>query len=101
MPNKRRNKDCRESIWFYVELEDLVHEATKVEQKLKRKGVIRRSSSNFNSPSWKDKNKEGNTSSSNSIVVPQRTQIKSYGSPKKIRSSEIKCFKCLGKGHNF
>lgn len=73
---KRRNKDCRESIWFYVELEDLVHEATKVEQKLKRKGVIRRSSSNFNSPSWNDKNKnKGGTSSSNYNPAPQRTQF--------------------------
>ena len=68
----------------YVELENLVHQATKVEQQLKRKGTMRRSSSNFNSPSWKERNKkEGGTSSSNSTAAPQKTQFKSNEAPKK------------------
>jgi len=58
------NSDIRDVVELqnYVELEDLVHQATKVEQQLKRKGAMRRNSSNFNSPSWKDRNKkEGST----------------------------------------
>lgn len=83
----------------YVELEDLVHQATKVEQQLKRKGV-RKNSSNFNSYSWKDRNKkEGSTSSNTSTVAPQRIQNKSSDAHKKTKSSEIKCFKCSGRGH--
>jgi len=59
-----------------VEFEDLVHQVAKVEQQLKRKGTMRKSSSNFNSPSWNDKNKnKGGTSSSNYNPAPQRTQF--------------------------
>ena len=96
------NSDIRDVVELqnYVELEDLMQQASKVEQQLKRKGVIRKNSSNFNSSSWKDRNKkEGGTSSSNPIAAPQRTQSKSNEIPKKTRSSEIKCFKCLGRGH--
>ena len=84
----------------YVELEDLVNQASKVEQQLKRKSAMRRSSSNFHSPGFKDKNKkEGVSSTSNPNVTAQRNQNKSDEALKKARSSEIKCFKCLGKGH--
>ncbi|XP_061337074.1 uncharacterized protein LOC133284106, partial [Gastrolobium bilobum] len=95
------NSDIRDVVELqnYVELEDLVHQASKVEQQLKRNGVMRKNSSNFNSSSWKDINKEGGTSSSNPTAAPQRTQIKSNETPKKTRSSEIKCVKCLGRGH--
>jgi len=58
-----------------VELEDLVHQASKVEQQLKRKSSMRRNSSNFHSPGWKDINKkEGGSSTSNLNVIVQRTQ---------------------------
>ena len=96
------NNDIRDVVELqnYVELEDLVHQASKVEQQLKRKGTMKRSSSNFHSPSWKDKNKkEGGSSTSSSNVTAQRTQNKSEEVLKKTRSSEIKCFKCLGRGH--
>ena len=84
----------------YVELEDLVQQASKVEQQLKRKGIMRKNSSNFNSSRWKGTNKkEGGTSSSNPTATPQMTQTKSNEIPKKTRSNEIKCFKCLGRGH--
>ncbi|KAJ1400816.1 hypothetical protein SESBI_29252 [Sesbania bispinosa] len=43
-------------------MEEMVHLATKIEQKLKRKDA-KKSSSNYNSSSWKEKNKnEGGTS---------------------------------------
>ena len=61
---------------------------------------MRKNSANFSSSSWKERNKkEGGTSSSNPTATPQRTQSKSNEIPKKTRSSEIKCFKCLGRGH--
>ena len=66
----------------YVELGDLVHQASKVEQKLKRKSAMRRSSS-----------------TSNPNVTTQRTQNKFDEALKKARSSETNYFKCLGRGH--
>jgi len=95
------NNDIRDVVELpnYVELEDFVHQASKVEQQLKRKGAMRRSSSNFHFPSWKDINKEEGSSTSSSNVTAQRTQNKFEEALKKARSSEIKCFKCLGRGH--
>ena len=54
------NSDIRDAVELqnYVELEDLVHQASKVEQQLKRKSVMRRSSSNFYSLGWKERNKK-------------------------------------------
>jgi len=59
----------------YVELEDLEHQASKAEQQLKRKSAMRRSSSNFHSPGWKDKNKkEGGSSSRNPNVTTKKSK---------------------------
>ena len=65
---------------------------------MKRKSAIRRSSFNFHSPSWKDRNKkEGGSPTNNSNVTAQRNKKnKSNEALKKARSSELKCFKCLG-----
>ena len=96
------NNDIRDVVELqnYVELEDLVHQASKVEQQLKRKSAMRRSSSNFHSPGWKDRNKkDGGSLTSNHNVTTQRNQNKPDEALKKARSSEIKCFKCLGRGH--
>ena len=61
---------------------------------------MRRSSFNFHFPGWKDRNKkEGGSSTNNPNVTAQRNQNKSDEALKKARSSEIKCFKCLGRGH--
>ena len=68
-----------------------------MEQQLK--SAMRRSSSNFHYPGWKDRNKEGGSSTSNPNVSAQKTQTKSDEALKKARSSKIKCFKCLGRGH--
>jgi len=84
----------------YETLEDLIHQATRVEQQLKRRSAYRKSST-----SWRDKEKykkEGATStipkskekeSSNDKVTSQASNDDSS------RSSAIKCFKCLGTGH--
>jgi len=72
----------------------------KVEQQLKRKGTMKRGSSNFYQTGWKEKSKKkGATSSNASTTTPQRTQNMFNEAPKKTRSSVIKCFKCLGRGH--
>ena len=61
---------------------------------------MRRSSSNFHSLGWKDTNKKkGGSSTINLNVTTQRTQNKFDEELKKARSDEIKCFKCLGRGH--
>ena len=84
----------------YVELKELVHQTIKVEQQLKRKCTMKRGSSNFYQTGWKDKSKKEIATSSNaSATTPQRTQNKSNEAPKKTRSSDIKCFKCLRRGH--
>ena len=71
-----------------------------MEQQLKRKSVMRRSSSNFHSPGWKDRNKKkGGSSTINLNVTTQSTQNKFDEALTKARNSEIKCFKCLGRGH--
>jgi len=84
----------------YETLEDLIHQATRVEQQLKRRSAYRKSST-----SWRDKEKykkEGATStipkskekeSSNGKITSQASNDDSS------RSSAIKCFKCLGRGH--
>jgi len=77
-----------------------VHQLIKVEQQLKRKGTMKRGSSNFYQIGWKDKSKKkGATSSNTSAITPQRTQNKSNEAPNKTRTSDIKCFKCLGRGN--
>jgi len=39
----------------YVDMENLLHKANQVEQQLKRKGIMRRSSNHNNNFNWKDK----------------------------------------------
>ena len=83
----------------FVEMDDLLHKAIQVEQQLKRKGVAKRSFTNFGSSSWKDKGKkDGAATSSSSTPIPSKTGSKSQEEPSK-RSRDVKCFKCQGLGH--
>ena len=84
----------------YVDMEELLHKSMKVEQQLKRKGMTKKSSSNYNSSSWRDRSKnDGAASSSKPAPPPQeKTQSKPLDQPSK-RSKEVKCFKCQGLGH--
>jgi len=82
----------------YVEIEDLLHKVTQVEQQLKRKSIARRSSSNFN-PSWKDKSRKEESSSSKFIeAIPYEKFLKSYNK-KTTKTKDVKCFRCLGRGY--
>jgi len=80
-------------------MDGLLHKAIQVEQQLKRKEVAKRSSANFGSFSWKDKDKkDGAAISSSSTPTPSKTRSKSQEEPSK-RSRDVKCFKCEGLGH--
>ena len=98
------NSDIRDVVELqeYVEMNDLVHKATQVEQQLKRKSMTRRHSSNFAQTCWRDQNgtkKDMATSSSSSQSPPKgNNPPKDEGLPKK-RTRDVKCFKCQGLGH--
>ncbi|GKV11001.1 hypothetical protein SLEP1_g22290 [Rubroshorea leprosula] len=93
-------------LQHYVELEDMVHMAVKVERQLKRKGATSRIGQNpgssFSSkPNWSKKEE-------NSVFKPKTaaSKTKKVGSNEKSkadntqgRNRDIKCFRCLGRGH--
>ncbi|KAK4841756.1 hypothetical protein QYF36_009976 [Acer negundo] len=90
----------------YVELNDMVHGAIKVEQQLKRKGSTRvrqnSGSSSSRKPNWSKKddqpNFKANTEPSKDLKAGGiLNQGKSDSQPS--RNRDIKCFKCLGAGH--
>ena len=62
------NGDIREGVELknYVEIEDIVHHAMKMEQQLKKKSV-RKSSSNFDNSRWKEVIKKEGTSSNRTL----------------------------------
>ena len=84
----------------YETLEDLIHQATKVEQQLKRRNAYRKSSS-----SWRDKEKYKRKEVTSAI--PQSREKESsngkvtsqFNNDDSSRSTSKKCFKCLGRGH--
>lgn len=86
-------------LHHYMSLEELVHQAIKVEQQLKRKGQLRRSSNySFNSSSWKDKQKKEGTSSPKEAMSDPKG--KNITSSRNVSTNKIvKCFKCQGQGH--
>jgi len=102
------NHDIRDVVELqpYVELEDLVHQAMKVEQQLKRKGTMKKGVSTYNSKGWKENSKKEGSHSKGIIAAPSgkdpsKSPINSTNgsSSTTSRHRNIKCFKCLGKGH--
>jgi len=95
-------------LHHYVELEDLVHMAMKVERQLKKSSTSARPRPTPQNPSatpWRPnypRKDEGN--SNPKAKNEQNSTTTSMASQSKIpttlsRSSEIKCFKCQGRGH--
>jgi ferredoxin len=95
-------------LQHYVELEDMVHMATKVERQL-RKGHARPTFNSGSSSSWKLNLKREGIVWPRSFV-PSRTKLpkakvdvptdakgKSETQPKRTR--DVKCFRCQGHGH--
>ncbi|XP_052188792.1 uncharacterized protein LOC127799098 [Diospyros lotus] len=88
-------------LQHYVELEDMLHVAIKVERQLKRKGASKfnsGSSSSFVKQNWK---KEDKTNSKGVSKGKDEASTKGKGKTdsQTSRNRDIKCFKCLGTGH--
>jgi len=84
----------------YVELDDLLHKAVRVEQQLKRKIAARRNSSNNFNQNWTNKSKKegGNSSSPHGKSSVSRAKTKhNSASSSNTGTRNIKCFKCLGR----
>eukprot|EP00256_Glycine_max_P066098 XP_025980693.1 uncharacterized protein LOC112998749 [Glycine max] len=93
----------------YVVLDDLLHRALRVEQQIKRKSATRRNSPNTYNQNWANKSKkEGGNSFRPAATSPHgKSATPSVGGSKHNTSTSssntgtrnIKCFKCLGRGH--
>uniref|UniRef100_A0A2N9FBE6 RNA-directed DNA polymerase n=1 Tax=Fagus sylvatica TaxID=28930 RepID=A0A2N9FBE6_FAGSY len=89
----------------YVELTDMVHQAIKVEEQFKRKGLVRRGQPMATTSPWKTaqkrdeqlQNKPKFEPSKNAKQPTAATLANTETSSSKTR--DIKCFKCQGRGH--
>ncbi|KAH9724547.1 Endonuclease [Citrus sinensis] len=90
-------------LLHYVELEDMVHMAMKVERQLKKKGSSRTNLGS--SSSWKSKWSKDEKVVSKPKIEPIKdhkeggNQSKGKSDSQHSRNRDIKCFKCLGTGH--
>jgi hypothetical protein len=90
-------------LQHYVEVEDMVHMAMKVEMQLKRKGAAMYTS--VSSTHWKPKWDRNDQAVVKGKVEPPKGKDEgtSKNKPKVdfqcSRNRDIKCFKCLGSGH--
>ena len=90
-------------LQHYMELEDIVHMAIKVERQLKRKGTRSFQNSDF-STSWRPNGRkdEGSVFKSKTKPPKRRDEAPNVNKGKneyQIRNRNIKCFRCLGVGH--
>ena len=93
----------------YVVLDDLLHRALRVEQQIKRRSATRRNSPNTYNQNWANRSKkEGGNSFRPAATSPYgKSATPSVGGSKHNTSTSssntgtrnIKCFKCLGRGH--
>ena len=89
-------------LQHYVEIEDIVHMAMKVERQLKRKGTARYTS--ISNTTWKSKWDKNDSAEAKSKTEPPRGKDEGTSDKPKVesqpsRNRDIKCFKCLGSGH--
>ncbi|KAL4626704.1 hypothetical protein ACB092_05G116400 [Castanea dentata] len=90
-------------LQHYVELEDMVHMAIKVERQLKRKGT--RSFQNLgSSTSWRSNGSKDEGAVFKSEAEPQKRRdeapsINKGENESQTSNRDIKCFRCLGVGH--
>ena len=97
----------RVEMHHYVELEDMVHMAIKVEQQLKR-GAGTRAGQNSGSNPWRPstarKEEKPQTSSTHKYKFEPKSEkpnqiSKGKTDPSTSRNRDIKCEKCQGRGH--
>ncbi|XP_035541481.1 uncharacterized protein LOC118344569, partial [Juglans regia] len=89
-------------LQHYVEIEDMVHMAMKVERQLKRKGTARYTS--ISSTTWKSKWDRNDPAEAKRKTEPPKGKDEGTSNKPKVesqpsRNRDIKCFKCLGSGH--
>ncbi|XP_041004037.1 uncharacterized protein LOC121249393, partial [Juglans microcarpa x Juglans regia] len=89
-------------LQHYVEIEDMVHMAMKVERQLKRKGTARYTL--VSSTTWKSKWDRNDPSEAKRKTEPPKGKDEGTSNKPKVesqpsRNRDIKCFKCLGLGH--
>ncbi|RDY08735.1 hypothetical protein CR513_07014, partial [Mucuna pruriens] len=81
-------------MYQYVAVQDMVHQTIKVKQQLKRINSLKKNS-NSSSFSWKNNSKKEVVGSHSKLVDSKKNQIEA----KPSKNQDIKCFKCLGRGH--
>nr|KYP38906.1 hypothetical protein KK1_039823 [Cajanus cajan] len=88
------NLEIRDKVELlpYRDLNELVQLCVRVEQQLRRNPSLRKESTSY---PRKDFNKEGHSSYSKDRPLEKQKEKPSN----ETRTSSIKCFKCLGKGH--
>jgi hypothetical protein len=89
-------------LQHYVEVEDMVHMAMKVERQLKRKGTARYTS--VSNTTWKSKWDKNDPAKAKRKAEPPMGKDEGTSNKPKVesqpsRNRDIKCFKCLGSGH--
>uniref|UniRef100_A0A2N9FTV9 CCHC-type domain-containing protein n=1 Tax=Fagus sylvatica TaxID=28930 RepID=A0A2N9FTV9_FAGSY len=89
-------------LQHYVEIEDMVHMAMKVERQLKRKGTARYTS--VSNTTWKSKWDKNDPAEVKRKTEPPMGKDEGTSNKPKVesqpsRNRDIKCFKCLGSGH--
>jgi hypothetical protein len=89
-------------LQHYVEIEDMVHMAIKVERQLKRKGTAGYTS--VSSTTWKSKWDRSDPAEVKRKTEPPKGKDEGTSNKPKVesqpsRNKDIKCFKCLGSGH--
>uniref|UniRef100_A0A2N9IG56 CCHC-type domain-containing protein n=1 Tax=Fagus sylvatica TaxID=28930 RepID=A0A2N9IG56_FAGSY len=89
-------------LQHYVEIEDMVHMAMKVERQLKRKGTVRYTS--VSNTTWKSKWDRNDSAEAKRKTEPPKGKDEGTSNKPKVesqpsRNRDIKCFKCLGSGH--
>ncbi|XP_062114134.1 uncharacterized protein LOC133825167 [Humulus lupulus] len=91
-------------LQHYVELTDMVHQAIKVEEQLKRKGLARRGQPMATTNLWKtapkrDEQLQNNPKFEPSNAKPTTTTTLGNTGSSTSKTRDIKCFKCQGRGH--
>jgi hypothetical protein len=89
-------------LQHYVEIEDMVHMAMKVERQLKRKGTAKYTS--VSNTTWKSKWDRNDPAEAKRKTEPPKGKDEGTSNKPKVesqpsRNRDIKCFKCLGSGH--
>jgi hypothetical protein len=83
-------------LQHFMDIEELVHKSSTIEQQLKRKSTYKKYSSNKDSSHWKDKHKRDGDST---LAPDKEGKSSKPKDPSPSSHSSTKCFKCLGRGH--